>query len=107
MWQIYFQRWTFGILMLCCSFWVTAQTYPNKTITLVVPFAPGGNIDVIARSIAPSLAKVTGQSVVVENKAGAGGAIGSTYVARAEPDGHTLLDPIAPPAPALFSTTTD
>jgi tripartite-type tricarboxylate transporter receptor subunit TctC len=89
--QTFFQRGAFGILMLCTSFWVAAQTYPNKTITLVVPFAPGGNVDVIARSIAPSLAKVTGQSVVVENKAGAGGAIGSTYVARAEPDGHTLL----------------
>jgi tripartite-type tricarboxylate transporter receptor subunit TctC len=91
MWQIFFQRGALGILLLCCSLWVSAQTYPNKTITLIVPFAPGGNIDVIARSIAPSLAKVTGQSVVVENKAGAGGAIGSTYVARAEPDGHTLL----------------
>jgi tripartite-type tricarboxylate transporter receptor subunit TctC len=89
--QTFFQRGAFGILMLCTSFWVAAQTYPNKTITLVVPFAPGGNVDVIARSIAPSLAKVTGQSVVVENKAGAGGAIGSAYVARAEPDGHTLL----------------
>jgi len=86
-----FQRWTFGVLVLCCSFWASAQTYPNKTITLIVPFAPGGNIDVVARSIAPSLAKVTGQSVVVENKAGAGGSIGSAYVARAEPDGHTLL----------------
>jgi tripartite-type tricarboxylate transporter receptor subunit TctC len=91
MWQTFFQRWALGALLLCCSFWVNAQTYPNKTITLVVPFAPGGNIDVIARSIAPSLAKATGQSVVVENKAGAGGAIGSTYVARSEPDGHTLL----------------
>ena len=89
--HIFSQRGTFGILMLCCSFWAAAQTYPTKTITLVVPFAPGGNVDVIARSIAPSLAKVTGQSVVVENKAGAGGAIGSAYVARAEPDGHTLL----------------
>lgn len=89
--KFFFQRWTFGAFVLCCSFWASAQTYPNKTITLIVPFAPGGNIDVVARSIAPSLAKVTGQSVVVENKAGAGGAIGSTYVARAEPDGHTLL----------------
>jgi hypothetical protein len=77
--------------VLCCSFWAGAQTYPNKTITLIVPFAPGGNIDVVARSIAPSLAKATGQSVVVENKAGAGGSIGSAYVARAEPDGYTLL----------------
>lgn len=89
--KLFFQRWTFGAFILCCSFWASAQTYPNKTITLVVPFAPGGNIDVVARSIAPSLAKVTGQSVLVENKAGAGGSIGSAYVARAEPDGHTLL----------------
>jgi tripartite-type tricarboxylate transporter receptor subunit TctC len=89
--KLFFQRWTFGAFVLCCSFWASAQTYPNKTITLIVPFAPGGNIDVVARSIAPSLAKVTGQSVVVENKAGAGGSIGSAYVARAEPDGHTLL----------------
>ena len=89
--NINFQRRAFGFLLLSCSLWVNAQTYPSKTITLVVPFAPGGNIDVIARSIAPSLSKVTGQSVVVENRAGAGGSIGSAYVARAEPDGHTLL----------------
>ena len=89
--NILFQRGVFVLLLLCCSLWVSAQTYPSKTITLVVPFAPGGNVDVIARSIAPSLSKVTGQSVVVENRAGAGGSIGSTYVARAEPDGHTLL----------------
>jgi tripartite-type tricarboxylate transporter receptor subunit TctC len=82
-----------AIFITYASFTATAQTqtYPNKTITLVVPFAPGGNIDVIARAIGPSLAKVTGQSVVVENKPGAGGAIGSTYVARAEPDGYSLL----------------
>lgn len=89
--NINFQRRAFGFLLLSFSLWVNAQTYPSKTITLVVPFAPGGNIDVIARSIAPSLSKVTGQSVVVENRAGAGGSIGSAYVARAEPDGHTLL----------------
>ncbi len=89
--NIIFQKGAFAFLLLACSLWVNAQTYPSKTITLVVPFAPGGNIDVIARSIAPSLSKVTGQSVVVENKAGAGGSIGSAYVARAEPDGHTLL----------------
>jgi tripartite-type tricarboxylate transporter receptor subunit TctC len=89
--NIIFQKGAFAFLVVACSLWVNAQTYPSKTITLVVPFAPGGNIDVIARSIAPSLSKVTGQSVVVENKAGAGGSIGSAYVARAEPDGHTLL----------------
>lgn len=89
--QLYFQRLALGILAVCCSFGASAQAYPSRAITLVVPFAPGGNIDVVARSIAHSLTKVTGQSVVVENKAGAGGVIGSSYVARAEPDGYTLL----------------
>lgn len=67
------------------------QIFPNKLITLVVPFAPGGNVDVVARAIAPTLSKILGQSVVVENRAGAGGGIGSAYVSRAEPDGYTLL----------------
>ena len=85
------QRCILGVLTLSCSLWANAQSYPNKAITLVVPFAPGGNIDVIARAIGPSLARVTGQSVVVDNKPGAGGAIGSNFVARSDPDGHTLL----------------
>ena len=68
-----------------------AQSFPSRSLTLVVPFAPGGNVDVVARAIAPELSKILGQSVVVENKAGAGGSIGSTYVSRAEPDGYTLL----------------
>ena len=67
-----------------------AQSFPSRSLTLVVPFAPGGNVDVVARAIAPELSKILGQSVVVENKAGAGGSIGSTYVSRAEPDGYTL-----------------
>jgi tripartite-type tricarboxylate transporter receptor subunit TctC len=85
------QRCILGILMLSGSLLASAQGYPSKTMTLVVPFAPGGNIDVIARAIGPSLAKVTGQSVVVDNKPGAGGAIGSNFVARSDPDGYTLL----------------
>ena len=68
-----------------------AQSFPSRSLTLVVPFAPGGNVAVVARAIAPELSKILGQSVVVENKAGAGGSIGSTYVSRAEPDGYTLL----------------
>ena len=91
MWSRMLHRCILGILMLSCSLEIAAQGYPNKTITLVVPFAPGGNIDVIARAIGPSLAKVTGQSVVVDNKPGAGGSIGSNFVARSEPDGYTLL----------------
>jgi tripartite-type tricarboxylate transporter receptor subunit TctC len=63
----------------------------TKPITLVIPFAPGGSTDPVGRIIAPRLSKELGQSVVVENKPGAAGAIGSVAVARAAPDGHTIL----------------
>lgn len=63
----------------------------NEPITLIVPFSPGGNLDTVARSVAPTLADILGVSVVVENKPGAGGVIGAAQVARAKPDGHTLL----------------
>jgi tripartite-type tricarboxylate transporter receptor subunit TctC len=69
----------------------SAQKFPTKPITLIVPFAPGGNLDIVARTLAPALEKALGQPVVVENKAGAGGSLGASFVARAEPDGHTLL----------------
>lgn len=68
-----------------------ASGFPNKPVTLVVPFAPGGNLDLVARSIAPVLQQALGQSVVVDNRAGAGGAIGAGAVARAAADGYTLL----------------
>jgi tripartite-type tricarboxylate transporter receptor subunit TctC len=69
----------------------TAQTWPSRTITLVVPFAAGGGTDAIARVVAEKLAARLGQPVVVENKAGAASAIGTAYVAKAAPDGYTLL----------------
>jgi tripartite-type tricarboxylate transporter receptor subunit TctC len=68
-----------------------AAQLPAKPITLIVPFAAGGNLDLVARTIAPPMSKILGQPVVVQNKAGAGGAIGAAEVARAEPDGSTLL----------------
>ncbi|OZI43277.1 Tat pathway signal protein [Bordetella genomosp. 4] len=65
--------------------------YPTRPITMIVPFPPGGVTDTVARPIADALGKALGQQVVVENKAGAGGAIGTGEAARAKPDGYTIL----------------
>lgn len=67
-----------------------AQGYPSKPITWIVPFPPGGTTDVVARVVAQRLGSELGQSVVVENKAGAGGAIGTTQLMRSPPDGYTI-----------------
>lgn len=68
-----------------------AARYPSRPITLVVPFAAGGAVDISGRAIADRLGKVLGQTIIVDNRGGAGGAIGSSYVAKATPDGHTLI----------------
>ena len=68
-----------------------AQAYPTKPVTMIVPFPPGGSVDAVARQVAAGLTQYLGQSVVVENKAGAGGTIGSGVAAHAAPDGYTIL----------------
>jgi tripartite-type tricarboxylate transporter receptor subunit TctC len=80
-----------ALLWVFISGSVLAQTFPSKALKLVTPFPPGGSADIIARVTAQSLAEVLGQTVVVENRGGAGGVTGSDYVAKQAPDGYTLL----------------
>jgi tripartite-type tricarboxylate transporter receptor subunit TctC len=68
-----------------------SPAFPQRPVTLVVPFAPGGGTDSVARDLGARLAEKLGQPVVIENKGGAGGTIGADFVARSRPDGHTLL----------------
>jgi tripartite-type tricarboxylate transporter receptor subunit TctC len=70
---------------------VLAQAFPTKPVTMVIPFAAGGPTDVVGRTIAIAMSKSLGQTVVIENKLGAGGTIAGNYVAKAAPDGYTIL----------------
>ena len=78
-------------LLAAVSLSALAQGYPSRPVTIVVPYPPGGLIDLVARIVQPGLQRDLGQPVVVENRAGAGGNIGAEFVARANADGHTLL----------------
>ncbi|MEI6720458.1 MAG: tripartite tricarboxylate transporter substrate binding protein, partial [Betaproteobacteria bacterium] len=68
-----------------------AQAFPSRPITVVVPYLPGGTNDIIVRTLTPKLTEALGQAVVIENRPGAGGNLGAAYVAKARPDGHTLM----------------
>ena len=74
-----------------CSHPALAQTFPTRAVTIVVPYPPGGLIDLVARQIQARFQTELGQSVIIENRSGAGGNVGAEAVARATPDGHTLL----------------
>jgi tripartite-type tricarboxylate transporter receptor subunit TctC len=81
-----------AVTLSCASFLALAQqAFPNKPIRLIVGFAPGGGTDIVARAIAPKMGEILGQSVIVENKSGAAGTIAADQIAKANPDGYTLL----------------
>ncbi len=82
----------FACALLCLAAApATAQKYPAKPIRLISPFAPGGGTDILSRTIGPSLSAALGQAVVVDNRPGAGGALGAEIAAKSEPDGYTFI----------------
>ena len=84
------KRLVIAIAALVFASIAAAQAYPDRSIKFVVPFAPGGNLDFIARTLQPKLSEYLGVPVVIENKAGAGGIVGATYAAQQPPDGYTI-----------------
>jgi tripartite-type tricarboxylate transporter receptor subunit TctC len=104
------RRWFACLALAAASFAALAQPYPSRPIRLIVPFPPGGGFDGIARPFAEKLGTLLGQSLVVENRAGAAGNVGAEVAARAAPDGYTLLfanDFLATNPPMLKSTGYD
>jgi tripartite-type tricarboxylate transporter receptor subunit TctC len=92
-------------VVACAAVPAAAQSYPNRPIRVLVPFAPGGNVDINARNIGPGMGEILGQQVIVENRPGAGGTIATDVVAKAAPDGYTLLvasSSIMTNGPALY-----
>ncbi|HZT63615.1 MAG TPA: tripartite tricarboxylate transporter substrate binding protein [Burkholderiales bacterium] len=83
--------WIGIALSLACAIPAQAQNYPERPIRMIVPFPPGGSVDVVGRALTPKLSERLGQQVVIENRSGASGTIGTEAVARARPDGYTVL----------------
>lgn len=85
------KRWMISAALLLLAGVASAQTYPSKPIRIVVPFTAGSATDIMARIVGEKLGAAWGQPVLIDNKPGAGGTVGSALVAKSEPDGHTLL----------------
>jgi tripartite-type tricarboxylate transporter receptor subunit TctC len=90
-------KWVVSLILLdvflitCTSYSLAASEYPNRPIEMVIPFPPGGVVEIVERPFKDRVAKILGQPVVFSFKAGAGGAVGATHVAHAQPDGYTIL----------------
>ena len=80
-----------GLCVAAVATFAAAQDFPNKPVRIVVPWPPAGNVDITARTVAPALGEALGQQVIVENRAGAGGRIGTEAVSKSAPDGYALL----------------
>ena len=96
-----------ALAALACSLVVHAQEFPTHPVRIVVPWPPSGNVDITARTVAPALGEALGQQVIVDNRAGAAGTIGSAAVAKSPPDGYTLLlgsSGTITAGPAVFKT---
>src|SRR6266850_4195487 len=84
-------RWSSAALLCACMAQAAAQDYPRKPVRLIVPFAPGGGNDTVARTIAQQMSASLGQQIVIDNRSGAGGVVGAELAAKAPPDGYTLF----------------
>ncbi len=91
-----------AVLALAFSTLAQAQAFPSRPVTIIIPYPPGGLIDLVARALQPFLQQELGVNVVTENRSGAGGNVGAEVVSRAAPDGHTLL--LANPSLAISPT---
>src|SRR5215208_720368 len=89
--RTHFIRAALAACMVSVTMSALADQYPSKTVTVIIPFPPGGTLDFVGRMLAQQLSEQMGQSFVVDNRPGAGGTIGAGMVAKARPDGYTLL----------------